>query len=278
MNKTSRLSAAPFALWMTLFTVVPLGVVVWFAFTNDAGEFTFENISAIGNYIGVFANSIKLGAIATAICLVLAYPLAYSISRKSQRVQQTMVMMVMLPMWMNFLLRTYAWMSILENNGWINRLFRMIGVLGETESFPLINTEGAVVLGMVYNFLPFMVIPLYSVMVKIDGRVTEAAQDLGANGYHVFRRVILPLSTPGIVTGITMVFVPAVSTFVISKLLGGGKDLMIGDAIELKFIGQAQNYHVGASLSLVLMILILLCMVVTNKVDNTDGEGGGLVI
>ena len=278
MNKTSRLSAAPFALWMTLFTVVPLGVVVWFAFTNDAGQFTFENVWAIGNYVGVFANSIKLGAIATVICLLLAYPLAYSISRKSQRVQQTMVMMVMLPMWMNFLLRTYAWMSILENNGWINRLFRMIGVLGETESFALINTEGAVVLGMVYNFLPFMVIPLYSVMVKIDGRVTEAAQDLGANGYHVFRRVILPLSAPGIVTGITMVFVPAVSTFVISKLLGGGKDLMIGDAIELKFIGQAQNYHVGASLSLVLMILILLCMVVTNKVDNTDGEGGGLVI
>ncbi len=277
MNK-SRLSAAPFALWMTLFTVVPLGVVIWFAFTNDAGEFTLENIWAIGDYIGVFANSIKLGAIATAICLLLAYPLAYSISRKNQRAQQTMVMMVMLPMWMNFLLRTYAWMSILENNGWINRLFRMIGVLGETESFPLINTEGAVVLGMVYNFLPFMVIPLYSVMVKIDGRVTEAAQDLGANGYHVFRRVILPLSTPGIVTGITMVFVPAVSTFVISKLLGGGKDLMIGDAIELKFIGQAQNYHVGASLSLILMILILICMVFTNKVDNTNEEGGGFVI
>ena len=277
--KKGYLSATPFALWMTLFTIVPLGVVLWFAFTDGAGHFTLENIWAIGDYFVVFADSIKLGAIATVICLVLAYPLAYSISRKSHRVQQTMVMMVMLPMWMNFLLRTYAWMSILENNGWINRLLRMIGILGETESIPLINTEGAVVLGMVYNFLPFMVIPLYSVMVKIDGSVVEAAQDLGSNGYQIFRRVILPLSAPGIVSGITMVFVPAVSTFVISKLLGGGKDLLIGDAIELKFIGQAQNYNVGAALSLVLMILILLCMVVTNKVDNTaDREGGGLVI
>lgn len=276
--KKGYLSATPFALWMALFTIVPLGVVLWFAFTNDSGQFTLENIWAIGDYWGVFADSIKLGAIATVICLLMAYPLAYSISRKNQRVQQTMVMMVMLPMWMNFLLRTYAWMSILENNGWINRILRMMGILGETQSLPLINTDGAVVLGMVYNFLPFMVIPLYSVMVKIDGSVTEAAQDLGSNGYQVFRRVILPLSTPGIVSGITMVFVPAVSTFVISKLLGGGKDLLIGDAIELKFIGQAQNYNVGAALSLVLMVLILICMLFTNKVDSTAEEGGGFTI
>ncbi len=262
-------AAAPFAVWMLLFTIVPLGVVVWFAFTDEAGRFTWDNIAAIQSHLGTLLYSIALGALATVICLLLAYPLAYSISRKSERAQQTMVMIIMLPMWMNFLLRTYAWMTLLENNGLINRFLGLFG-LGP---LPMINTSGAVVLGMVYNFLPFMVLPLYSVMTKIDPRIIEAAQDLGSNGWQVFRRVVLPLSVPGIVSGITMVFVPAVSTFVITKLLGGSKTQMIGDTIETMFIGQASNYNVGAALSLVLMVLILLCMAFMGMADK-DEEGG----
>lgn len=267
-------SAAPFIVWMALFTIVPLAMVVWFAFTDASGNWTFDNILAIGDYAETFLSSIAMGAVATLICLVLAYPLAYSISRSSERVQQTMVMIIMLPMWMNFLLRTYAWMTLLEDNGLINQFFRLLGLLGPEESLHMINTNGAVVLGMVYNFLPFMVLPLYSVMTKIDSRVIEAAQDLGSNGFQVLLRVILPLSVPGILSGITMVFVPAVSTFVITKLLGGSKVLLIGDAIETMFIGQGANYNVGAALSLVLMVLILLCMAMTSFADKDDEEGG----
>lgn len=270
----SRYAAAPFGIWMALFTIVPLAIVIWFAFTDQDGNFTLSNLSAIGDHAGAFGLSIALGAIATILCLVLAYPVAYSISRASERVQQTMVMIIMLPMWMNFLLRTYAWMSILENNGFINQFLRLIGILGEGESLPLINTNGAVVLGMVYNFLPFMVLPLYSVMVKIDRRVIEAAQDLGSNGFQVLVRVVLPMSVPGILSGITMVFVPAVSTFVITKLLGGSKVMLIGDIIENSFIGHGANYHVGAALSLVLMVLILICMAFTSLVDKGENEGG----
>lgn len=268
----SRASAAPFAVWMALFTVVPLGIVLWFAFTDDAGHFTFSNLTSIWEYAGTFGISIALGAMATVICLILAFPLAFTISRSQGRVQQTMVMMIMLPMWMNFLLRTYAWMSILENNGFINQFLRLIGVLPAGHSLELINTNGAVVLGMVYNFLPFMVLPLYSVMVKIDKSVIEAAQDLGSNTFQVFRKVVLPLSVPGMLSGITMVFVPAASTFVITKLLGGSKTLMIGDAIETMFIGQGANYHVGATLSLVLMVMILICMAVTGMVDKGEED------
>ena len=267
-------SAAPFIVWMALFTIVPLAMVVWFAFTDASGNWTFDNILAIGDYAETFLSSIAMGAVATLICLVLAYPLAYSISRSSERVQQTRVMIIMLPMWMNFLLRTYAWMTLLEDNGLINQFFRLLGLLGPEESLHMINTNGAVVLGMVYNFLPFMVLPLYSVMTKIDSRVIEAAQDLGSNGFQVLLRVILPLSVPGILSGITMVFVPAVSTFVITKLLGGSKVLLIGDAIETMFIGQGANYNVGAALSLVLMVLILLCMAMTSFADKDDEEGG----
>lgn len=272
--KKVRSAAAPFGIWMALFTIVPLGIVLWFAFTDKEGHFTVSNLSAIVDYAGTFGLSIGLGAIATVLCLLLAYPLAYSISRSGERVQQTMVMIIMLPMWMNFLLRTYAWMTLLEDNGLINQFLRLIGLLGPEESFHMINTNGAVVLGMVYNFLPFMVLPLYSVMTKIDSRIIEAAQDLGSNGFQVLFRVILPLSVPGILSGITMVFVPAVSTFVITKLLGGSKVLLIGDAIETMFIGQGANYNVGAALSLVLMVLILLCMAMTSFADKDDEEGG----
>lgn len=272
--KKVRSAAAPFGIWMALFTIVPLGIVLWFAFTDKEGHFTVSNLSAIVDYAGTFGLSIGLGAIATVLCLLLAYPLAYSISRSGERVQQTMVMIIMLPMWMNFLLRTYAWMTLLEDNGLINQFLRLTGLLGPEESFHMINTNGAVVLGMVYNFLPFMVLPLYSVMTKIDSRIIEAAQDLGSNGFQVLFRVILPLSVPGILSGITMVFVPAVSTFVITKLLGGSKVLLIGDAIETMFIGQGANYNVGAALSLVLMVLILLCMAMTSFADKDDEEGG----
>ena len=272
----SRAASAPFTVWMLLFTVVPLAMVVWFAFTDGEGSFTFDNILVIGENLDILGRSILLGGISTVICLLLAYPLAYSISRVTERVQQTMVMIIMLPMWMNFLLRTYAWMSILENNGFINQFLRLIGILQEGQSITMINTQGAVVLGMVYNFLPFMVLPLYSVMAKLDNRIIEAAQDLGSNGWQVFRRIVLPLSVPGILSGITMVFVPAVSTFVITKLLGGSKVMMIGDKIENMFIGQYQNYNVGASLSLVLMVLILLCMALMSMVDKGDDEMGGM--
>ncbi len=267
----SKSAAAPFTLWMVLFTVIPMGIVLWFAFTDASGNFTLSNLSSIVEYAGTFGLSIFLGAIATAVCLVLAFPLAFTISRAKGRVQQTMVMIIMLPMWMNFLLRTYAWMSLLENNGFINQLLRAVGLLAEGDTLTLINTNGAVVLGMVYNFLPFMVLPLYSVMVKIDNSVIEAAQDLGSNTLQIFGRVVLPLSVPGMLSGITMVFVPAVSTFVITKLLGGSKTLMIGDTIETMFIGQGADYHVGATLSLVLMLLILVCMAITGMVD-THGE------
>ena len=273
----SRTAATPFALWMSIFTVVPMAIVVWFAFTDENGAFTMANIAQIWQYAGTYVDSIWMGALATVLCLVLAYPLALSISRKSEHMQRTMVMIVMLPMWMNFLLRTYAWMSLLENNGLINQFLRWIGVLAPEKSLELINTDGAIVLGMVYNFLPFMILPLYSVMAKLDTRVIEAAQDLGSNNWQVFRRVILPLSAPGIVSGVTMVFVPAVSTFVISKLLGGSKYMMIGDVIETMFVGDGCNYNVGAALSLVLMVLMLLCMSMMRKVDNGEDELGGMM-
>ena len=269
----SKSAAAPFGIWMILFTIVPLALIAWFAFTDGQGGFTLDNIRQIGDYADTFLHSIWLGALSTALCLLLGYPLAYGISRKTHRAQQTMIMMIMLPMWMNFLLRTYAWMSILENRGFINQFLSLFGL-----HFNMINTDGAVILGMVYDFLPFMVLPLYSVMTKLDHRVVEAAQDLGANQVQVFRRVILPLSKPGIVSGITMVFVPAVSTFVISKLLGGGKTMLIGDVIEMMFMGTGNNYNVGAALSMVLMVLMLICMAVMRLVDKDTEDLGGMTI
>ncbi len=271
--KNTRIAAAPFGVWMVLFTVVPLAIVLYFAFTDGNGSFTFDNILAMGDYTVTFLKSIWLGGISTILCLLLAYPLAYTLSRMSDRVQLTMVMILMLPMWMNFLLRTYAWMSLLENNGFINQFLRLFGI----GPLKMINTNGAVVLGMVYNFLPFMVLPIYSVMTKLDRRIVEAAQDLGADGWNVFRRVILPLSKPGITTGITMVFVPAVSTFVITKLLGGGMTFLIGDIIENMFVGTAPNYGVGASLSMVLMVLMLICMALMGLVDKDEETMGGML-
>nr|MBQ4319811.1 ABC transporter permease [Clostridia bacterium] len=236
---------------------------------SEKTVFTLENIMLVSNYMPVMLKSIWLAAIATLICLVVAYPLAYIISRMKEHNQNFAIMLVMLPMWMNFLLRTYAWMTLLERNGWINKLMGLIG-LGP---FDMINTQGAVVLGMVYNYLPFMILPLYSIMVKIDNRTIEAASDLGANRFQTFARVVLPLSLPGIASGITMVFVPAISTFIISRMLGGGTNLLIGDLIDLQFLGNAYNPNLGSAISLVLMVFILLAMSITNSFDSEETEG-----
>ncbi len=239
---------------------------------NGIGEktiFTIANILEVSKYTTVLINSAWLALIATAICLLIAYPLAYMISRMPFSRQKLSLMLVMLPMWMNFLLRTYAWMTLLEKNGLINKFFALFGV----GPFNMINTQGAVVLGMIYNYLPFMILPLYSVMTKIDDRTIEAAQDLGANGWQVIWRVIMPLSMPGVASGITMVFVPSVSTFIISRMLGGGTNMLIGDLIDLQFLGNAYNPNLGAAISLVLMVFIFLCMSITNQLDNEDMEG-----
>lgn len=266
----SRISAAPYLFWAALFIVIPLVLVAIFAFTDADGHFTLDNFKASVDYAPVIFNSIWLSIIATAICLVIAYPLSYFISRRTESKQRTLIMLVMLPMWMNFLLRTYAWMTLLENNGLINNLLGLIG-LGP---FELINTQGAVVLGMVYNYLPFMILPLYSVMVKIDQHVIEAASDLGCSPKETMKHVILPLSMPGITTGIIMVFVPSVSTFVISRMLGGGSFMLIGDLIEMQFLGNAYNPNLGAAISMVLMVIILVCMALTDLFQNAEEKEG----
>ncbi|MGN0563527.1 MAG: ABC transporter permease [Candidatus Heritagella sp.] len=267
--------SGPYLVWMVLFIVVPMGMVVWFAFTdNVTGAFTLDNILRIGNYSNVFVRSIWLGALATLICLLIGYPLAYIVSRVDEKYQNVIVLLIMLPMWMNFLLRTYAWMSLLEDNGIINNLLAAIGL----PRIHMINTSGAVVLGMVYNYLPYMVLPLYSVLTKIDGSVIEAAQDLGANRFQVFRRVIFPMSMPGIISGITMVFVPSVSTFIISKMLGGGGNMLIGDLIEMEFLGNSYNPNLGSAISLVLMVLILISMGIMNQFSDGEDATGGVLL
>ncbi|MDL2233155.1 ABC transporter permease [Ruminococcaceae bacterium OttesenSCG-928-L11] len=280
----TKATAFPYTIWMVIFIVVPLLLVAYFAFTAQvpvegglAGEtrtvFTIDNISQVGKFAPVLTRSITLAAIATVICLIICYPIAYIISRGGGVYQRTLLMLVMLPMWMNFLLRTYAWMTLLEKNGLINRFFGLFG-LGP---FEMINTGGAVVLGMVYNYMPFMILPLYSIMTKIEVTTIEAARDLGADGLHVFLRVILPLSIPGVKTGITMVFVPAVSTFIISRMLGGGGYLLIGDLIDLQFLGNAYNPNLGAAISIVLMVLILLCMSIFNQFGDEEEMEGTLL-
>ena len=272
----SRLTI-PYVIWMALFVVAPIIMVVIYAFSSAEGGFTFANFASMGTYAVVFTRSFKLALIATVVCLLIGYPVSYMMSREGPGFQRIAMVLIMLPMWINFLLRTYSWMSILENNGLLNTLFRNIGLLDlynnifgtSLEYFPMLNTQGAVILGMVYNYLPFMILPIYSVIVKLDRSLIEAARDLGANSFNVFRRVILPLSFPGILSGITMVFVPSVSTFAISKMLGGGTELLLGDLIEQQFLGGAYNPHLGAAISLVMMVIVVVCMVVMNRF----GEG-----
>jgi len=251
---------------MVVFIVVPLLMVAYFAFTDSNGAFTLDNVADAGQYTNIFVRSIWLAVIATVVCLIIAYPLAFLLSRMKKHHQGTMLMIVMLPMWMNFLLRTRAWVTLLGNTGVINSILGVFGL----DSVKMLNTEGAVVLGMVYNYLPYMILPLYSVMVKIDKSVLEAASDLGCNSVKTLFKVVVPLSLPGIMSGITMVFVPAISTFIISRMLGGGSNLLIGDLIEMQFLGNAYNPHLGAAISLVLMVIILLIMTIMNQFDPDD--------
>lgn len=263
----SKAGASPYIVWMVVFVAVPLAIVVYFAFTTRDGAFTMENITGLGAYTTVFARGIVQAVIATVICLVIAFPIGFMLSRMAPAHQKMMQMLIMLPMWMNFLLRTYAWMTLLENNGLINRFLGLFGI----GPLHMINTSGAVVLGMVYNYLPYMILPLYTIMVKIDQSVIEAAQDLGANQFHILTRVLVPLAMPGITTGITMVFVPSISTFIISRMLGGGSNLLPGDLIEMQFLGNSYNYNLGSAMSLVLMVIVLLCMSFTTA-DTEEME------
>ena len=270
MKKTkSVLLTTPYILWMVAFTLIPLGVVAYYALTDPAtGEFSLTNIRELGMYLPVLGSSIWYSLVSSAICLLLGYPVAYYIAHRSRLAQKFLYMLVMLPMCMSFLLRTLAWVGLLQDTGIINRLLGLIGIGPIT----LIRTPGAVILGMVYNYLPYMILPLYSTIVKIDHRLIEAAQDLGCNGRKVFSKVILPLSMPGILSGVTMVFVPAVSTFYISQKLGGTDTVMIGDVIERQF-KQGSNPNLGAALSLVLMILVFVCTGIMNRFGG-DEEGG----
>ena len=263
----TKTPAIPYVVWMAVFVVVPLLLIVVYAFTNYDGKFTLENFTNLDVFLQVCGNSLYLAAVATGICLLIAYPFAYFLAQTGPATRKVAMLFIMLPMWMNFLLRTYAWMSILENHGFLNQILALVGI----GPLHIINTDAAVILGMVYNFLPFMVLPIYNVLVKIDKDVISAARDLGAGNIQTFTKIILPLSVPGIISGITMVFVPALTTFVISNLLGGSKILLIGNVIEQEF-KQGSNWHTGSGLSLVLMIFIIASMALIAKYDK-NGEG-----
>lgn len=269
----SRLIAVPHLLWTVIFIVAPLIMVVYYAFTDRNGSFTFENIKAMGyyTYVNVFMRSLWYGIIVTIICLVIAYPFGYIVARYAPKTRGTMIMLIMLPMWMSLLLRTYSIMALISDTGIINSFFEFIGI----GRIKMINTPFAVILGMVYDFLPFMILPIYSVLSKMDTSLIETAYDLGANKRNVLMKVVLPLSRSGIISGATMVFVPSVSTFFISQRLGGSKTALIGEIIESLFV-KNDNPHLGSAISLILMVLILICMAVMNKFS--DDEEGAIMI
>ena len=271
-KNNSVLLSTPYIIWMVVFTLIPLGVVAYYALTDPAtGAFSLVNVKELGSFWGVLGESIAYSLVSALICLLLGYPVAYYIAHRPPVTQKILYMLVMLPMCMSFLLRTLAWVGLLQDNGIIHSLLSMLGI----PQVQLIRTPGAVILGMVYNYLPYMILPLYAVIVKIDRRLIEAAEDLGCNGVQVFARVILPLSVPGILSGVTMVFVPAVSTFYISQKLGGTDTVLIGDVIERLF-KQGNNANLGAALSLVLMILVFVCTGIMNRF-GADEEGGVVV-
>lgn len=275
MKKSSisqKMLDKPYLLWSVLFIIVPLVMVVFYAFTDKTGAFTFSNIAQIKNYFPTILLSVLYGLAATVICVLIGYPFAYALSKHSVNTQRTMVLLVMLPMWMNFLIRTYSLMTILGDSGVVNNLLNALGL----KSVHMINTGGAVIFGMVYNFLPYMILPIYTVLSKLDNSLVEAAHDLGSGRITTFKRVILPLSLPGLLSGITMVFVPCVSTFYITQKLGGGQIVLIGDVIETQF-QSANNYHLGAALSFVLMILIFVCLGVMNYFDDGTQDGGVVI-
>ncbi len=259
--------AAPYIVWMVIFTVVPLAMVAYFAFTTNSGEFTFTNLTRAAEYMPVLLRSVWYALAACAICLVIGYPVAYVIAQTTARTQRVLYLLVTLPMCMSFLLRTLAWVALLRDTGIINTFLGSFGI----GPLPLIRNAGSVILGMVYNYLPYMIMPLYTVIVKLDPRLIEAAQDLGCDTVQTFRRVILPLSVPGIVSGITMVFVPAVSTFYISQKLGATENIMVGDIIETQFKGSL-NRNLGAAMSLILMLLVFVSIGLMNRFSGDDEE------
>lgn len=269
----ASIAAAPHIVWSILFIVAPLLFVLYYSFTDVHGDITINNITSLvnPNYLSIFLRSMGFATVATMICLIIAYPLAYIISKMSPRGQRTLILLIMLPMWMNLLIRTYSWMNLLESTGLINTwLGTVSGWLGKTfEPVQFLGTAGAIVLGMVYNFLPYMVLPIYTVMNKLDKSYLEAASDLGCSNLKVATKIVLPLSVSGIISGITMVFVPSVSTFYISQKMGGGKFDLVGDTIERQFMSN-YNYNMGASLSLVLMVLIVISMALMNHFGSED--------
>lgn len=278
-RKTNSYLASPYAIWSMIFIVIPLLLIVFFGFTKEVdGRYilSLENFQRLMDpiFFKVFARSLWLALISTLLCILIGYPTAYIISKAKVSRQGILIMLFILPMWMNFLLRTYAWMSILGKNGFINTILTSLGF----DPANILYTNTAVLLGMVYNFLPFMVLPIYTILSKMDQDLINAAKDLGANSFQVFTKIIFPLSIPGVASGTTMVFMPAVSTFVISKLLGGGKIMLVGNLIEQQFMAVG-DWHFGSAVSIFMMILILLSMAFMNKFENESSkEGGGLLL
>lgn len=284
-HSSYRAALAPYSIWALLFVVVPLVFIAFYAFTDNNFAFTTENITRfftetgkilnedgstteVRKYISIFLRSLKLAAISTLVCLILAYPIAYIMSRAKPKTQKTMVTLIMIPMWMNFLIRTYAWMTILQDSGIINTFLGNLG-LGQIH---VIGTETAVILGMVYDFFPYMVLPIYSILAKMDGKLIEAAKDLGCGSFSILRRVVFPLSMPGVISGITMVLIPSISTFYISQKLGNGKFFLIGDAIEGQYI--ANNLHFAAAIAFILMVILLITMAILKYVTARFVYGG----
>ena len=280
-----RLALAPYSVWAVIFVAVPLVFVAYYAFTDESFRFTTENLTKfftavstitddsgaareVHTYLLIFWRSLKLAVISTVICLVLAYPLAYIMARAKPRTQKIFLTIIMIPMWMNFLIRTYAWMTILQDTGIFNNFLTLLHL----PNVHIIGTEAAVVIGMVYDYIPYMILPLYSIMAKMDEKLIEAARDLGCNSLGVLRRVIWPLSLPGVISGVTMVLIPSVSTFYISQKLGDGKIMLIGDVIEGQYV--ANNLHFAAAIAFILMILLLVCMAVMRKLASRHVEGG----
>ena len=269
----TQLSLAPYSLWAALFILVPLVFVAYYAFTDSEMRFTFDNIVSFFNtpeYMIIFWRSMKLAVISTLVCLLIGYPIAYIIARAAPRTQKTIITLIMIPMWMNFLLRTYAWMTILQDTGLLGSLLASIG-LSRSHIFRT-GTEAAVVIGMVYDYLPYMILPIYSIMAKMDDRLIEAAHDLGCNNVSTLRRVVFPLSLPGVISGVTMVLIPSVSTFYISQKLGNGMFFLIGDAIEEQHV--RNNLHFAAAIAFILMIILLIFMALIRRYTDSRVQGG----
>ena len=280
-----HLAMAPYSAWSILFILVPLVFVAYYAFTDDNFAFTTQHItrfftatsqvkgddgtiSEVRTYLVIFLRSLKLAAISTLVCLLMGYPIAYIMARAKSRTQKTLVTMIMIPMWMNFLIRTYAWMTILQDTGILNGILGFLGF----GSIHIIGTETAVIIGMVYDYFPYMVLPIYSIMAKMDLKLLEAARDLGCNSFSVLKRVIFPLSLPGVISGITMVLIPSISTFYISQKLGNGKFFLIGDAIEGQYV--ANNLHFAAAIAFILMVILLVCMALVKWLTSRLVYGG----